>query len=132
MGRSRGLRPPLRRDSLDRHEGSMRTRSFVVPLALLCGLFACRPRDRTITRGADGENDWARILSAALPLGTSADSSQALMERNGFQCQADTLLVLCNKGSTGTTIARRHWEAAITLDHGRVAQLRSTTGLTGP
>jgi hypothetical protein len=119
------------RDSLDRHETTMRSPAFTLLLPLLL-LVACRPRDRTITRGADGENDWARILAAALPLGTSGDSALALMKRNGFDCQADSVQVRCNKRSTGANIVQRRWQALITLDHGLVTQVHPSTGLIGP
>jgi hypothetical protein len=109
----------------------MSFRAFIL-LPLLLLLVACKPRDRTITRGADGENDWARILAATLPLGTSEDSALALMKRNGFDCQADSVQVSCNKSSTGANIVHRRWQALVTIDHGLVTQVHPSTGLIGP
>jgi hypothetical protein len=126
-----GFAPQLKRNPLDRHETTMRSPAFT-PLLPLALLLACRPPDRTITRGADGENDWARILAAALPLGTSADSALALMRRNGFACHADSVQLQCDKSSTETNIVHRRWQALITLDHGLVTQVHPSTGLIRP
>lgn len=100
-------------------------------------LVACAGCDRSITHGAAGKRDWARRLAAAVPVGISADSARALLERNGFQCQAgaDSVASLwCEKASGGRAkIVRRHWQAVLTLDaEHRVAEVRASTGLVGP
>jgi hypothetical protein len=106
-------------------------------LAFLSASLACAPPDGTITRGADGEREWARNLAAAIPLGISGDSAQAVMERNGFRCHtgADSVVYLwCDKYSGGrAAVVRRRWQAVLNLDDGRrVFEARASTGLIGP
>jgi hypothetical protein len=101
--------------------------------ALLFSLLGCG--DRSITRGADGEREWSRHLAAAVPLGTPAESAQATMERNGFQCRAgrDSVAYLwCAKMSSTVNVVRRRWQAVLNLDQGRVFEVRASTGLIGP
>jgi hypothetical protein len=106
-------------------------------LALASVLVVCGGCDRSITHGADGDRDWARRLAAAVPVGIPADSARALLERNGFHCQAgvDSVASLwCEKESGGRDrIVRRHWQAVLTVDaDNRVAEVRASTGLVGP
>jgi hypothetical protein len=98
---------------------------------------ACGIHDRTITRGADDEQAWTQRLAAAVPLMTPADSARAIMERNGFRCQAgaDSVAYLwCDKEPGGATgVVRRRWQAVLNLDgQQRVFALRGSTGLIGP
>lgn len=97
---------------------------------------ACR-RDNSITRGADGGNDWNRRLAAAVPIGMSMDSARTVLTRNGFQCSlgADTVRYFrCEKDSGGRfEFARRRWIALLYVDQGnRVSGVRATTGMIGP
>jgi len=100
---------------------------------LLFSLLGCR--DRSITRGADGEREWSRRLAGAVPLGTPAESAQAIMERNGFQCRAgaDSVAYLwCDKMSAKINVVRRRWQAVLNLNRGQVFEVRAFTGLIGP
>ena len=100
-------------------------------------LLACHRPDRTITHGADDSTAWNRHLRAAIPLGVSSDSAQAILGRNGFLCRQgrDSVAYLwCDKQSGGTTaVVRRRWQAVLTLDdQGRISDVRGSTGLIGP
>ena len=109
----------------------MTTRTALPPLLIL--LLACG--DHTITRGADSEQEWGRRLAAVIPLGTRADTAQATMERNGFQCRtsADSVAYIwCDKMSSRFNVVRRRWQADLNLDRGRVFEVRAFTGLIGP
>jgi hypothetical protein len=104
--------------------------SFLFTASLGCG------RDRSITHGADGSPEWTRRLTAAVPLGVARDSAQAMLERNGFRCERDsvrTASLWCEKESGGRfAIVRRRWQAMITIQDGHVAAVQATTGLIGP
>ena len=109
------------------------------PLAVasILVVVACGVPDRTITRGADDEQLWTHLLAAAVPLATPADSARAIMERNGFRCQAgadSSAYLWCDKESGGkASIVRRRWQAVLSLDkQQRVVALRGSTGLIGP
>jgi len=69
-------------------------------------------------------------------MGTPFDSARAIMERNGFKCTsgADSVVWLwCDKFSGGKiNIVQRRWQAILNMDHGRVLEVRSNTGLIGP
>jgi len=112
----------------------MDMRAFVViaPSVALLGVAAC---DRTITRGADGDPEWASRLGTAVPLGTLVDSARSTMERNGFQCNvgADSAPQLwCDKTSGKHGLVHRRWHAVLNLDRDRVIEVRGSTGLVGP
>ncbi len=95
---------------------------------------ACRPGDSTITRGADGDRDWARRLATAVRIGTSADSARGILERNGFTCSAgqdSVAYVQCDKERNRRTVVYRRWRAVLNLDHGRVTAVKASTGLVG-
>ena len=103
---------------------------------LVVVLAACR-RDTSITRGADGANDWNRHLADAVPIGMSMDSARTVLTRNGFQCSlgADTVRHFrCEKTSGGrVALARRRWIALLYIDQqNRVSSVRATTGMIGP
>ena len=103
---------------------------FAVVFVLACA------QDGTITRGADGANDWKRRVEAAIPLGISVDSARSVLTRNGFNCRpfesADST-VWCDKESGGRfEIVRRRWQATLHFQSGRVKKVESSTGLTGP
>jgi hypothetical protein len=103
---------------------------FVVVLALACA------HDETITRGADGANDWKRRAEAAIPLGISVDSARSVLTHNGFNCRAfdsTDSTVWCDKESGGRfEIVRRRWQAIVHFQAGRVNKVESSTGLRGP
>jgi hypothetical protein len=103
---------------------------FVVVFALACA------HDETITRGADGANDWKRRVEAAIPLGISEDSARSVLIRNGFNCRAfdsTDSTVWCDKEPGGRfEIVRRRWQATIHFESGRVNRVESSTGLIGP
>jgi hypothetical protein len=106
-------------------------------LAFASVLVVCGGCDRSITHGADGKRDWARRLAAAVPVSTPADSARAILERNGFHCQAgadSAAFLWCEKESGGkATIVRRRWQAVLTLDaQQRVVAVRASTRLIGP
>src|SRR6478672_7938551 len=88
--------------------------------ALIVTLVECRRRDESITRGADGGNDWNRHLATAIPIGMSMDSARTLLTRNGFQCSlgADTVRYFrCDKTSGGRlALARGRWIALLSID----------------
>ena len=106
----------------------------LLPIFSLLVLSGCG--DRNITSGADSEAVWSRALEAAVPMGTPFDSAKAIMVRNGFKCNsgADSVVWLwCDKFSGGSfDIVKRRWIAILNMDHGRVFQVRSNTGLIGP
>jgi hypothetical protein len=110
----------------------------VIHAALLLGLIiACRRRDDSITRGADGANDWNRHLADAVPIGMSMDSARTVLTRNGFQCSlgADTVRYFrCEKNGGGRfEFARRRWIAILYIDQqNRVSRVHATTGMIGP
>jgi hypothetical protein len=102
---------------------------LVVAFALACA------RDETITRGADGADDWKRRAEAAIPLGISIDSARAVLVRNGFNCRplesADST-VWCDKVSGGRfEMVRRRWQTILHFQSGRVKKIESSTGLIG-
>jgi hypothetical protein len=103
---------------------------FVVVFALACA------HDETITRGADGANDWKRRVETAIPLGISEDSARSVLIRNGFNCGAfdsTDSTVWCDKEPGGRfEIVRRRWQATIHFESGRVNRVESSTGLIGP
>ena len=104
--------------------------------ALLALVSGCR-RDNSITRGADGGNDWNRHLGDAIPVGMSMDSARTVLTRNGFQCSlgADTVRYFrCEKDRGGRfAFARRRWIALLYIDQkNRVSGVRATTGMIGP
>lgn len=105
---------------------------YLLSLAIGLSLVACS-RDRTITHGADGSPEWDRRVRAAVPLGTPLEEARAIMERNGFQCQPDsdnTSVLHCDKTYGGTmTPVRRKWKASFSAPDGRVAEVKSSTGL---
>lgn len=112
-------------------------RPCAVALALIVTLVQCRPRDESITRGADGGNDWNRHLAAAVPIGMPMDSARTVLTRNGFQCGlgADTVRYFrCQKDGGGRfEFARRRWIAILYIDQqNRVSGIRATTGMIGP
>jgi hypothetical protein len=103
---------------------------------LLALVVACH-RDSSITRGADGANDWNRHLADAVPIGMSMDSARTVLTRNGFQCSlgADTVRSFrCQKDGGGRfEFARRRWIALLYIDpQNRVSSVRATTGMIGP
>jgi len=110
----------------------MRTASVTV---LLYIALACANRDTSITHGADGQPEWSRRLTAAVPLGIPVDSARRIMEINGFQCRegADSVSSLwCDKRS-GKSIVERRWQAVINLNaQRRVYEVRGSTSLIGP
>jgi hypothetical protein len=103
---------------------------FFVAFALACA------HDETITRGADGANDWKRRAEAAIPLGISVDSARSVLTHNGFNCRAFDSTdsnVWCDKESGGRfEIVRRRWQAIVHFQAGRVNKVESSTGLRGP
>ena len=106
--------------------------SFVVAGIVLC---SCGPADHSITRGADGENDWSRRLAAAVPVGTSADAARSTMERNGFGCRAIAATVAdlqCDKTSARRGAVQRRWRALLSVDRGHVTAVRAVTALDAP
>ena len=106
--------------------------SLLVAGTVLC---SCGPADHSITRGADGENDWSRRLAAAVPVGTSADSARSTMERNGFACGAIAGTVAdlqCDKTSPRRGVVQRRWRALLSADRGRVIAVRAVTALETP
>ena len=104
-------------------------------LVVVAASLACALPDRTITRGADGAPEWARRLTAAIPLGISGDSARSVMVRNGFRCQegADSAAYIwCDKLSNKAVVKRR-WQAVISLNSQHVVyEVRASTGLIGP
>jgi len=128
------VRPPARaaqlnRGALGRRLVDKRARRR---LLLLVAVLGCA-RDRSITKGAENQHEWSRRLSAAVPVGTVADTARATLERNGSQCQAtrDTVDHLqCEKESKGLVI--RRWKALLNLDHGRVVEVHALLELIGP
>ena len=103
---------------------------------LLSLVTACR-HDQSITRGADGGNDWNRHLADAVPVGMSMDSARTVLTSNGFQCSLGTdtaRYFRCDKTSGGLLpLARRRWIALLYIDQqNRVSGVRATTGLIGP
>ena len=102
---------------------------------IMAALLGCAAPDRSITRGADGELDWQRHLSSAVPLGMSEDSVIAVMTHNGFRCNSLTdsaLSIHCDKMSNSKPV-RRRWQAIVSLDrYHRVTAARGSTGLIGP
>jgi hypothetical protein len=102
---------------------------------IVAALLGCAAPDRSITRGADGAQDWQRHLSSAVPLGMSEDAVFALMQRNGFRCNSQTdngPSIHCDKMSNSQPVHRR-WQAIVNLDRNhRVAAVRGSTGLIGP
>jgi len=93
-------------------------------------------RDQTITRGADGANDWKRRVEVAIPLGISVDSAKSVFARNAFNCgrfdSRDSTL-RCEKDSGGRfEFVRRRWIAVLQIESGRVTRVESATGLIGP
>jgi hypothetical protein len=109
----------------------------IEPKLLLAVVFALAcAHDETITRGADGPNDWKRRVEAAIPLGISVDSTRSVLTRNGFNCRpfesADST-VWCDKESGGRLeIVRRRWQVTLHFKAGRVNKVESSTDLTGP
>jgi hypothetical protein len=98
-------------------------------------LGSCGPADHSITRGADGENDWSRRLAAAVPLGTRADSARSTMERNGFACSvmAGSVADLqCDKTSARNGVVQRRWRALLSMNRGQVIAVRAVTALDAP
>jgi hypothetical protein len=96
---------------------------------------ACAGSDHTITRGADGEQDWSRRLAAAVPLGIPADSARSVMQRNGFRCYdgADSVAYIWCDKSSDKAVVKRRWQAVINLDSQRVVyEVRGSTGFIGP
>jgi hypothetical protein len=90
-------------------------------------------RDNSITRGADGAPEWDRRLAAAIAPGTTLDSADAIMRRNGFRCQTSADGLWCDKESGGRfAIVRRRWQATLAIQDGRVRTIKGTTGLIGP
>lgn len=109
----------------------------VVCIGLSLTLTAACHRDNSITRGADGDNDWNRRLAAAVPIGMAMDSARTVLTRNGFQCSvgADSVRSFrCEKESGGRfNFARRRWIAILEVDpQNHVSGLRSSTGMIGP
>jgi hypothetical protein len=102
---------------------------------VVAAFLGCAAPDRSITRGADGVQDWQRHLSSAVPLGMSEDAVFALMQRNGFHCNSQTDSVpsiYCDKVSNSQPVHRR-WQAIVSLDRNRrVTAVRGSTGLVGP
>ena len=102
---------------------------------IVAALLGCAAPDRSITRGADGAQDWQRHLSSAVPLGMSEDAVFALMERNGFHCNSQSgsiPSVYCDKVSKNQPV-HRTWQAIVSLDRNhRVTAVRGSTGLIGP
>jgi hypothetical protein len=104
-------------------------------LVVVIVLSSCGPRDRSITRGADGAHDWSRRLAAAVPLRTLADSARSTMQRNGFVCRAGPGILAelwCDKTSRGGGLAQRRWRAVFTLEGGQVVEVRAATALIPP
>jgi hypothetical protein len=103
---------------------------FAAAFALACA------HDETITRGADGANDWKRRVEAAIPLGISVDSARSVFAHNRFNCgafEAADSTMWCDKESGGRfEIVRRRWQATVHFQSGRVNRVESSTGLTGP
>lgn len=106
-------------------------------LGILLGVVtsvACVARDRTITRGADGELEWSRRLGTAVPLGIAAESARAVMLRNGFHCENgvdSAAYIWCEKFSDKPLVKRR-WQAVIRINSQHlVNEVRATTGLIG-
>jgi hypothetical protein len=100
--------------------------SFLAAVLVLAGC----ARDSTITRGADGEKDWNRRLTAAVPIGMPAVAARALMERNGFECRwiPEPRGLACDKRSERRLAgARRHWQATFAIREGQVIAVRSST-----
>lgn len=102
---------------------------------IVAALLSCAAPDRSITRGADGAQDWQRHLSAAIPLGMSEDAVWAVMQRNGFHCNSGSSSipsVYCDKVSKTQPVHRR-WQAIVSLDRThRVTAVRGSTDLVGP
>jgi hypothetical protein len=119
-------------------EFGKRTKEFMRIMRLLGSLIllgSCRVGDRTITRGADGDQDWARRLTAAVPLGTSADLARATMESNGFSCrvgQESGVDLWCDKTGAQRGLVQRHWRAVFKLERGQVTQAKASTDLLAP
>jgi hypothetical protein len=109
----------------------------IEPKLLIAVVFALAcAHDESITRGADGANDWKRRVEAAIPLGISVDSARSVLTSNGFNCRpfdsADSS-VWCDKESGGRfEIVRRRWMTTLRIGSGRVSKVESSTGLTGP
>ena len=111
----------------------MRTCSAV---ALCCiSLAACTASDQSITRGADGQNDWERRLRAVVKPGMTEDSAQRVMVANGFTCSAgvdSTRFLACSKDGKSSPVFRR-WRGVFILDaNRRVSAVRASTGMVGP
>ena len=104
---------------------------------LLCAalLLACA-KDRTITRGADGNHDWQRLLENAIPVGARADSATRILTANGFKCGAldsTSSSISCDKNSEGRfELVRRKWHAGLHVRAERVDSVKASTGLIGP
>ena len=102
---------------------------------VVAAFLGCAAPHRSITRGADGGQDWQRHLSSAVQLGMSEDSVFAVMQRNGFRCNSQTdssPSIYCDKISNSQPMHRR-WQAIVSLDRNhRVTTVRGSTGLIGP
>lgn len=111
-------------------------RSIWIGLLFTSVFVAGCARDQTITRGADGQNDWNRRLTAAVPIGMSAVAARALMERNGFQCQfiaKPQRPLWCEKHSDSRLAGiHRRWQATFQVQDEHIVAVRASTGLVRP
>jgi len=113
----------------------MRTLWIGSLLAAVLAIVGCA-RDSTITHGADGQKDWNRRLTAAVPIGMPSVAARALMERNGFQCRWIAELpreLECDKRSDRRLAGvRRKWQATFEIHEGQVIAVQSSTEIVRP
>jgi len=130
--RSCGRTAILLQASLHMVASNARTAAIIIVLFIA---LACGNRDTSITHGADGQPEWSRRLSAAVPLGISVDSAGRIMESNGFRCRegADSVFYLSCEKLSSKAVVQRRWQAVLNLDaRRRVYGVRGFTALIRP